>query len=308
MADVETEQGASIEDAALAIDALLNPKTTEEAPAQAAPVAEQDSPQAEAQVVPDAGNAAVEGAAVPDAEIAAPVPTPAAETKPVSSPELDARLQEASRKAQEAENARNQFVNTLTPLVQQLEAQIKGQFADLKTEEDIAALMDPASPTYNPDRFNALQAHKYRLDVARLRIQAVQEDEARERQAKLQQWKLDEQKKLFTLIPDLKDPDKGPVLRGKLEAFAAKSGYTAQQLAMASANDFALLHRAMRADDLEGELAQAKAKAANAPPVQKPGTARPNANKDDKVHADFEQLKKSGRTDDAARVFANLLN
>lgn len=306
----DTTQDDSIQSAANAIEALMNPKPAEAAPAQAAAPANetpQDSPQAAAQDAPEAGNTAVEAAPAVDADTPAIVPTPPPATLPVSSPELDQARQEANRKAQEAETARNQFVTALNTLVPQLEAQIRGEFADIKTNDDLVALADPRSDKYNPDRYNAFQAQLMRLNNARQTLQAGEQKAQQEQQAKIQEFRIADQQKLFAAIPELKDPEKGPVIRAKLEAAGLKQGYTREELSQATSRDWLTIQQASRAVELEAQLTAAKAKAANAPPVQQPGTQRPNANKDDKLQTDFERLQKTGRTDDAASVFNRIL-
>lgn len=294
----------SLTDAASAIDALLKGPAPQDEPEQ--PQEQPNSPQA---APAEAGNTEVDQPVADASETAAPEATPV-QPAPVqaSSPELEALRQEATRKVQEAETARNQYVTQLNTLIPQLEASIKGEFADIKSKEDLYALADPRSPNYNVERYNAAIIAFSKLNDAVQARNTVQQEQQKQQEQQLTQWRQAEQEKVATLIPELKDPTKGPILAKKLQDFAAKQGYTAQQLGMASASDFAMLYKAMQFDALQPELAAAKAKAAKAPPVQQPGVTRPNAGKDEKIQADYERLQRSGRTDDAAAVFRHLIN
>jgi hypothetical protein len=298
----------TMSEVANAFESIMNPKPQAEtpAPAQAAP---QDSPQEAAPEAADTGNTEADQVEPDTSETTAPEPIPEpAKQAPSISPEMETRLKEADRKAQEADTARNQYINQLNTIIPHLEAAIKGEFADIKTKDDLYALADPRSPQYNVERYNAaIIAFSKLNDATQARDQAAQE-QLKQHNEKMQAWRAAEQEKVGKLIPELNDPNKGPALARKLQDFATKQGYTAQQLGNASAADFALLHRAMQFDDLQAAKAAAQAKAAKAPPVQAPGVQRPNAGKEDKIRSDFERLKKTGRVDDAAAVFRHLLN
>jgi hypothetical protein len=77
---------------------------------------------------------------------------------------------------------------------------------------------------------------------------------------------------------------------------------------MASAVDFKVLNKARMYDDLQAAQAQARAKAASAPPVQKPGVTRPNTGKEEKLQSDYERLQRTGNVNDAASVFRHFIN
>jgi hypothetical protein len=223
--------------------------------------------------------------------------------QPVESQELSTRLQEAAKKVQEAEAVRSQYLNALNTIVPQLESRIKGEFADIKNFDDLQAIAGT-----DPDRYNRYVIAMAQLNHAQVERDKASQDDQRVQSQRLQEWKQQEQQKLGTLIPELKDNDKGPVLAKKIQDFALKSGYTAQQLSNASANDFVILHRAMQFDDLQGQQKVAQDKAKNAPPVQKPGVARVNATADDKFQEDFSRLQKSGSQKDAAQLFKHFVN
>lgn len=93
----------------------------------------------------------------------------------------------------------------------------------------------------------------------------------------------------------------------RIQDYALSNGYTAQQLAQASATDFVTLRNAMEYSNLEKAKAEAAKKAANAPPVQQPGVTRDTNSKSDQVQEAFARLQKTGRVDDAAQVMRQFL-
>lgn len=225
----------------------------------------------------------------------------AAATRPDVDGALEQRLAEVARKESEAEAAKSQFGAALNTLVPQLQHAIRGEFGDIRTQADLVqmAASDPAR--YN--RFVMAQAQMQEAQRARAGL-AVQEQQAAHERHKA--WQAGEQNKIGELVPELHDPKEGPALATKIIEFALKSGYSPQQLALASATDCAMLHRAMQYQNLDEARGLAKAKAAKAPKVAEPGT-RAGAAGGDKMEADFARLKKSGRTEDAAAVIRNLL-
>lgn len=235
--------------------------------------------------------------------------------KPVETPRLsddDARkLKEADQAIAQSNAERNHLLNTLTPLVAQLQAAIAGEFADIKTNDDLLALGDSRSERYDPDRFN-------RFQIARARLADAQAQQAQLSAQVLNTFHVAEGAKLRELIPDLKDPTNGPKLQGRLINFVAERGYTADRLKYASAADMLIAYEAMLYHEGKSEraaeekrkseaLAEAKKKASGAPPVQKPGTARTTTEKGEKAQTDFDRFKKSGRVDDAAAVLSHIL-
>ncbi len=290
----------SIEEAAALIDRLTN-QSPEPEPKAAAP-----EPQIQPQEA-DESSAVVEGNVSEEAEAPAieAEPTPAVAENPqaqTSSPELEQKLSAADKREQEATAVRDNLLGQLNAIVPQLQAAVAGEFADIKTKEDLYALADPRSPSYNVERYNAAIIAFSKLNDAETARQKLVEDQQKVQNEKLVEWRKSEQTKIAKLIPELNDPAKGPVLAKKLEEFALKRGYTPQQLSMASAADFEMLHDAMQLRDLKAAQAAAKEKAKEAPPVQKPGAARTD-NGTDKSKDLWGRAQKSGRIDDLAAYF-----
>lgn len=297
----------SVTDAAAAISALLDRKPEAEAPEDTTP----ESPQSAAPQRAEDGNteaAPVEPGPSETTALETPI-VPAATPTPVN-PDLDARMQEASKSKQDADTARNQLLqqlNTLSTIVPQMEAAIRGEFSDIKNIDDLENVA-----RLDPDRYNRFVFQQARLQQAQQAQRGAQDVIAREKNEEARKAWAGEQARLHKLMPDLADPVKGSAIAKKLQDYALKSGVKAERLTSYTADEFIALNKAMQFDDLQSAqaaaTATAKAKAASAPPVQKPGTTQQGANRQDKLQADFERLHKTGRVDDAAAVFRNLLN
>ena len=315
MADNDIQVGPDLASAASAIDRILNPQA-KETPTPAAAKAADPAPARDEPEQPDSTNStdsdtrtdSVDTQTASDdkssaVDTAAPkVETPARQT--AIPPDVEQMRTDAAKKFQEAESARSQFINQLNVYIPQLESALRGEFADIKTQEDVLKLAETDVARYN--RFQIQQMRLSNATHARNQAQQVEQSQMQER---LTQWRQAEGDKIGSLIPELKDPNKGPSLARKLNEFALKQGYSAEQLSRASAADFKVLHRAMQADDLEASIAAAKVKASKAPAVQEPGTRQSNSSKDQKTQTAFARLQKNPRsTDAAADVFLNILN
>jgi hypothetical protein len=292
--DLDLDQAAS------AITDLLNRQQPDDAPAQTdVPQSQPSAPAQASEVETPASEARQEPA--PD-NTAPEVPEEPSQPAHAAAPDVEQMRSEAARKIQEAEATRNQFLNALNTYVPQLEAAIRGEFADIKGFDDLQRVAQE-----DPDRYNRYVIANARLQQAQQAQQTAQGQANQQAQQRHAEWQASERTKLEKFLPDLKDPEKGPALAKKLQDFAIKErGYTPQQLAMASANDFALLHDAMQFKASQAALKTAQAKAAKAPPVQQPGTVTQSSSKDEKLKGDFERLQKTGSIDDAARVFQSM--
>lgn len=300
----------SLDSAARAIEALLARPETNDEPEQPNPAVTQEAPVAETQAEeteekPAESESAAE-APTETIEASTEVSKPEPQAKPNEAPEVAKKLMEADQAIAQSNAARDQLLNQLNTLIPQFEASLRGDFADIKTEDDVLKLMS------DPDRYNAYIIAQAKLNRA---VSAQRELAAK----KFAEWQTGEKAKLHTLLPDLKDPEKGQKLSTDIITFAKKHGYSDQQIGLASANDVALIHKAMLYENGEAQrvadatkkaadLEKAKVKAAGAPPVQKPGVARPNTDKNaEKAQDDLKRLQKSGRVDDAALVMQHIL-
>lgn len=270
----------------------------------AAPEPEIQPAQTEAPSAEVEGANASEEAPAPAVETTAQAAPATTKPEPVRSPELDQRLSEATQTQQQAAAARDQYLQRLNAIVPQLENAVAGEFADIKTPEDVFSLMQQ-----DPNRYNQFVIANTRLNQARqAQQQASQEAVASYRSA--------EQQKLIKALPDLADPQKGEALKEKLRAYAKSQGIPDSRQAR-DADEVIRLHREMvMAEKLKAyesseaqkasTLAEAQKKAAKAPPVQQPGAQR-DTNTNEKASSDFGRFQKSGRLDDLTAALQHIL-
>lgn len=269
------------------------PDQTQEIQPQAAPETEQTT---------DGVNAS-EVAPAPVVETPASVAAEA--PKPLlATPDVAPKQDIAPSAPTEADAARNQTLERVNNLVQQLEASANSKFADLKSEADVLALMQN-----NPSRYNEYVIAQTQFHRAKAAQQQVQQEAARA-------YVTAEQQRLQKAIPDLADPEKGEALKAELRAYAKSQGIPDTRQAR-NADEVIRLHREMT---LAKELATLKAekaaqaalvakateKAAVAPKVQAPGVQR-DVNKNEKLETDFERFSKSGESDDLAQFLTHIL-
>lgn len=208
----------------------------------------------------------------------------------------------AQRKAQEAEfqavrGERAKYAQLMTQLEQAL-TEPEPDWAKIQVER--------------PEEFPTLWAqHQQRQNELRVvqeerarAMEAVQRDHAEAHQRYLSE----EQTKLLDAIPEWKDAEKSKAEKAELVAFAKKSGFTQEELAqVADHRAVLLLRKAMLYDK-----AQAK-KPAIVQRIEKVKTATPGpTSQAKKPVSDLtkarQRLAKTGRIDDAAEAFGNMLD
>ncbi len=111
---------------------------------------------------------------------------------------------------------------------------------------------------------------------------------------------------LAHLVPEITEEGTGDRLREDLRAYAQSLGFDDDRLRQAGAMEIALLHKAMKYDDLTASQEDMTKRVRRAKPVMRPGTDRPSSNRAGLKQA-MSKLKKSGHVDDAARVIELML-
>jgi uncharacterized protein (DUF1501 family) len=191
----------------------------------------------------------------------------------------------------------------LNQLVPVLQGQLQAAFPEIRSQDDLLKLA-----VEDPARYIVFKAHSDR-------IQQAQAYQAQAQAAYANEWDAREATKLRELLPETADPVKGPALTAKLRDYAKECGYSEQQIRWAAASDVKMLHDAMQfrdraaADKAKAEaeakaIEEARAKAKEAPPVQKPGVAPKSDTKADKLKELEQRFQKSGRTEDLAALLA----
>jgi hypothetical protein len=292
----------SIDEAASAIMALMP-----SAP-QPEPDDEDDAPSPEPTPEPEAPVAAAPATDEPNTDEEAPqgdMPVEAAPAAPNTQPQAQAPQAPIAPQVQPkvapntAQPSAAQHLQQLTQHVTQLQANLQAAFPDIKSLEDLKRLA-----VEDPARVVAFDAHQREVQAAAShlpRLQAVAQAE----------WEQAETVRLHELLPDLKDSAKGAALREKIAAYAIEAGYSPQKLQTVSAVEVKALHDAMQyreykaKQDAEAKkqadaIVEARKKAADAPPVQKPGSPKGSDGKAEKAAELKAKHEKSGRIDDLA--------
>lgn len=174
-------------------------------------------------------------------------------------------------------------------------------------EPDWAQLGKELSPEDFGQRFQAWQKgreQKGRLEQEHARVRELQsQDEARVRAARLRA----EQEKLELAIPDLKDPEKGKVLREDLMAYANSIGFSDDELSnVEDHRALVILNESRLWRESQKRRPTVEAKVEKALSGMKPsGSApKPKAKEAEMLRT---KLKSGGSVDDAARLLDSLM-
>lgn len=302
MSELGGALSGSVDEAALAIENLYKGGQSDEADAGKDPETTDIAAQIEGNN-PDAEETP-EPTVEAQPEGTEPAAQPSKDETPPKAPELKPQpvipATQAQPKAHDSTTAHAQL-QQLNQLVPQLQARLAVSFPDIKTIEDLERLA-----VEDPARVIAYQ-------VMERRVLAAQTDQQNLQQAARNEWLEGEKEALNRLIPDMADPKKAPELRNKLISYAKDSGFSEAQIDLASAAQVSLLHKAMRHDESErtaqvkaqaeaAAIVAAKKKAAEAPPVQKPGVAQVTDKKSEKDRELEGRFNKTGRIDDLAAL------
>lgn len=205
-----------------------------------------------------------------------------------------------------AEKVRQQYEAKLPELMKQIHQQ--GPFSDIKSQDDADALAQN-------DPFRYLQWDAYQKRLAGVAAEA-REVEVRQTQERQSQWMQHVQKEneiAAEYIPELADKTKGPALTQRAAERLNELGFKPEELNdLASGKQKLSIydHRIQRLifSDLKLSDIQKAPKAVAAkpvPPVQRPGTARPQSQAaSDKTQALTRQLETSGSIKDAVALRA----
>ncbi|HEY7246259.1 MAG TPA: hypothetical protein VH678_20490 [Xanthobacteraceae bacterium] len=220
------------------------------------------------------------------------------------------KLKGLSVKEQAVEQARQQYEAALPQLLQLLQSQQAGEFANIKSIADVERLAREDWPSY------------LQWDVAQKKIAAVQQEmqAAQQRQAQDRVQKFTEFAKreddLFAeRVPDMADPEKATKLQQQAISVLKDVGFTEAELAGSWNGDKDLSLRDHRMQLLIRDATlwrEAQQKATQAlkkpvPPVQRPGlTAVKNAGREAEIQNLNKQLANASGLN-ATRVAAQLV-
>jgi len=217
------------------------------------------------------------------------------------------------RKAFEAERSAkvqewDQAIKQSQALTQAMESTLVADYQ--KVNWDDLRLTDPAEYAAKRQEFaERVQSIEWMKQQAGQVSAQQQEVQTQEQQAQLQTHLAREADALQSAIPEWTSPDKAKAEKAQLRDYLLSSGYNEQEIAqLYDHRAVVALRKAMLYDQGRKETDVAKKKVATLPKLVKKG-AKPNPKEDQrrKSSKKFDALKKSGKVDEAAALFYDLL-
>jgi hypothetical protein len=216
------------------------------------------------------------------------------------------KLKGLTAKEQAAEQARQQYEEKAKSALKILEREQLRDFPDIKTIEDVRNLS-----VTDPLRYLQWDAHQKEMVAAHAAVQEANTRQAAEQQASWTQHVQKENALAAEVIPDLADKEKGPALQKRAAERLGNLGFSQEELnALASGKQKLsiydhriqqLIFSDLKLSDIQSAKATVAAKPV--PPVQRPGTARPQGNAG-VIQALESKLNNSGSLKDAAELLA----
>lgn len=207
---------------------------------------------------------------------------------------------EAERtKIEEAAKLRDTYAQRLQVIEQMLSTQ---------PEEDLTALKDSDPVGYAIKVAEKMEREK-QLAAVRQERESVQARQVAEQQENLKRHLSQEAERLRAAIPDMADDVKGEVIRKEIRDYAKSVGWSDQELSQVYDHRAVLtLYRAMQFEKLMKGKPAAQKKVADAPKALKPGVGNQKVDRDSEAEKKLhKQLKQTGRTRDAAKLFERFL-
>ena len=203
--------------------------------------------------------------------------TASVEVRRVQNEAAELRKAALAERAQ-AEQARQRYEAQLPALMQALRDAQQSAFADIRTVDDVTKLANE-----DPFRYLQWQAHQTKLQAATAELERANGQQNQQRQSQWQQYRQREDALAAELIPELADKDKGAALMKRAADRLTELGFRPDELTRLANGEEKISvfdHRFQQLvySDLKlSEIRNARAAvvAKPVPPVQRPGTARP---------------------------------
>ena len=199
----------------------------------------------------------------------------------------------------EASRLRDQYAERLGVIEQMLSQTDKAEdLSALKENDPIGYAVSVAEQSEREKQLAAVRAERQKL------AQSQQAEQGERLKAHL----ATEAAKLREAIPELSDEVKGEVVKRDIRDFAKSIGFSDQELTQVYDSRAVLtLYKAMQYDKLVKGKTDATKKVSQAPRMLRPGTSTPEARETETMKKMQQQLKKSGKKGDAARLFERFI-
>ena len=212
-----------------------------------------------------------------------------------------------TRKAVEAEKAaieeakqlRQTYAERLQAIEQILGKEVaKENLDELKETDPIGYAIKVAERTEKEKQLMAIKAEQQRIAM---------QQQAEQQQA-IQAHLAQAQTQLKQMIPDFADEVKAEVLKKDIRAYAKSVGWTDDDIAqIIDPRAVKSLYDGMMYQKLVANKGAATKKVQNAPKVIKAGTSTPRDSEQEAIKKQFQQLRKTGKKADAAKLFEKFI-
>lgn len=212
-----------------------------------------------------------------------------------------------TRKAVEAEKAAieeaKQLRQTYAERLQAIEQILtkdtgEENLQELKDTDPIGYAIKVAERTEKEKQLMAIRAEQQRI---------AQQQQAEQQQA-IQAHLAQAQTQLKQMIPDFADEVKAEVLKKDIRSYAKSVGWTDEDIAqIIDPRAVKSLYDGMMYQKLVANKGAATKKVQNAPKVIKAGTSTPRDSESEAIKKQFQQLRKTGKKADAAKLFEKFI-
>lgn len=329
-ADQPTPQGPSLEDAALRIEGLLdlqeaegNPepsddaadaaRTNSEGVAADAKTKETPAPEETQEVEAEASEEAESTEEATEAPVTITVKVDG-KTKTISAEEAAngyQRYADYTRKTEQLSAERKAFEDHAKAVQEERQTYatmlvaLRDQLQELQPEEPDWAEVYRTDPVGYARRRDEYRDKQDKIAAAKFELERVQSVERKEQLATLEKLQAEKKAEMFEMVPEWKDPNVWDADRQKILKYAREvCKYSDEEIANAyDPRAIVYMNKARQWDELQAN----KPKPA---PVKRPGVAPAGAARDttsNRLNAAQQRLAKSGRIEDAAKVFEQLI-
>jgi hypothetical protein len=216
-----------------------------------------------------------------------------------------------ARKAAEAEKGtyeqkRAEYEAALPTLMSMLAEQQAGEFADVKTWDDVQRMAEEDLP-----RYMRWEVHNKRMTAVQGEMQTANARQAQENTAKFANWSAEQDRLFEEKAPEFKDPKQVEKSRTEIRNYLKEIGFKDEEVGGAWSGKHGLSLRDHRAqliirDAARWRSAEAARKAAEVrktPPVQRPGVTQTKGEGRQEIVADARaKLERSGSVKDAVAL------
>ena len=224
--------------------------------------------------------------------------------------EASEKLKGLTAKERGLEETRQQYETALPLLLNSLQGQIAGEFADIRTMQDVQKMSVEDWP-----RYIRWDANQKQIAAVQQEIGVAQQRQQVEYQSQFAKYAEAEDQAFTEAVPEFKDKAKAEKLQTEARKVLANLGFKDEELVRAwngqgnlSLRDHRvqkLIHDAVKYRQAEAARANLKPATKPIPQVQRPGVARPAGAADaERIEALSKRLDKTGDIRVAAQLYA----